>query len=206
MRRKPRRLRCSCEQDYYAAHRLIKEGDSNLALSYLARSVQYDPKNELARMAMGQVLLFNQNFPFKLAAVPLRHEKGVWSAAFSPDGRFVATASSDKTAHVWEAATGKPIGEPLRHEEAVNSAAFSPDGRFVATASSDKTARVWEAATGKPIGQPLRHEKAVSAADVFRAAGTCRRETDRRCLPSLVAPACLPAFALPHDPMRRPGH
>ena len=82
------------------------------------------------------------------------------SAAFSPDGRFVVTASWDGTARVWEAATGKAIGEPLRHEKAVRSAAFSPDGRFVVTASGDGTARVWEAATGKAIGEPLRHEKA----------------------------------------------
>ena len=70
-------LKQASEQDYNVAHRLIKEGDPNLALNYLARSIQYDPKNELARIALGQVLLFNQNFPFKLAAAPLRHEKGL---------------------------------------------------------------------------------------------------------------------------------
>ena len=152
-------LKQASEQDYNVAHRLIKEGDPNLALNYLARSIQYDPKNELARMALGQVLLFSQNFPFKLAAAPLRHERLVYSAAFSPDGKFVVTASPDGTARVWEAATGKAIGEPLRHEGSVTSAAFSPDGKFVVTASEDKTARVWEAATGKAIGEPLRHEE-----------------------------------------------
>jgi hypothetical protein len=55
----------------------------------------------------------------------------------------VLTASIDGTARVWEAATGKPIGEPLRHEKEVYSAAFSPDGRFVLTASRGGTARVW---------------------------------------------------------------
>jgi tetratricopeptide (TPR) repeat protein len=157
-------LKQASEQDYNVAHRLIKEGDPNLALNYLARSIQYDPKNELARIALGQVLLLNQNFPFKLAASPMRHEKGVNSAAFSPDGRFVVTASWDGTAQVWEAATGRAVGEPLRHEKGVNSAAFSPDGRFVVTASEDATARVWEAATGKAIGEPLRHEKGVNSA------------------------------------------
>ena len=38
------------------------------------------------------------------------------SAAFSPDGTRVVTASDDKTARVWDAATGKPLGEPMRHE------------------------------------------------------------------------------------------
>ena len=88
------------------------------------------------------------------------------SAAFSPDGKRIVTASQDKTARIWDAATGKPIGEPLKgHEDAVMSAAFSPDGKRIVTASQDKTARIWDAATGKPIGEPLKgHEDAVMSA------------------------------------------
>jgi WD40 repeat protein len=90
----------------------------------------------------------------------------VWNAAFSPDGRRIVTASWDKTARLWDAETGKPIGEPLKgHEKAVNSAAFSPDGRRILTASEDKTAQLWDADTGKPIGEPLRgHEGKVWSA------------------------------------------
>jgi WD40 repeat protein len=48
---------------------------------------------------------------------PMRHEKAVNSAVFSPDGKLVlTTADKDYTARLWEAATGKPIGEPVRHE------------------------------------------------------------------------------------------
>ena len=87
----------------------------------------------------------------------LGHEAAVTSAAFSPDGKRIVTASEDKTARIWDAATGKPIGEPLKgHEDAVMSAAFSPDGKRIVTASDDKTARIWDAATGKPIGEPLK--------------------------------------------------
>ena len=79
------------------------------------------------------------------------------SAAFSPDGKRIVTASEDKTARLWDAETGKPIGEPLKgHEGAVSSAAFSPDGKRIVTASADKTARLWDAETGKPIGEPLK--------------------------------------------------
>ena len=79
------------------------------------------------------------------------------SAAFSPDGKRIVTASEDKTARLWDAETGKPIGEPLKgHEGQVWSAAFSPNGKRIVTASLDKTARLWDAETGKPIGEPLK--------------------------------------------------
>ncbi len=95
---------------------------------------------------------------------PLRHEGPVYSAAFSPDGALVVTASDDKTAQVWNAATGAPIGKPLQHTETVWSAAFSPDSLLVVTASKDQTAQVWDAVTGAPIGKPLQHEGAVWSA------------------------------------------
>ena len=81
----------------------------------------------------------------------------MYSAAFSPDGKRIVTASWDKTARIWDAATGKPIGEPLKAtKDWVNSAAFSPDGKRIVTASVDKTARIWDAVSGKAIGEPLK--------------------------------------------------
>jgi WD domain, G-beta repeat len=58
------------------------------------------------------------------------------------------TASLDRTARVWDAASGRPLGEPLRHDGEVASASFSSDGRRVVTASADGTARVWDTASG----------------------------------------------------------
>jgi dipeptidyl aminopeptidase/acylaminoacyl peptidase len=94
----------------------------------------------------------------------MKHEDGVRSAQFSPDGQRVVTASEDKTARVWDAASGKPIGEPMEHESEVLSAQFSPDGQRVVTASEDKTARVWDAASGKQVGEPMKHEDIVNSA------------------------------------------
>ena len=49
------------------------------------------------------------------------------SAAFSPDGQRIVTASFDKTARIWDAATGKPIGEPLEgHDDAVYERGVQP--------------------------------------------------------------------------------
>jgi WD40 repeat protein len=77
----------------------------------------------------------------------------------------------DKTARVWDAATGKPLTSPLEHQAQVVSAAFSPDGTRVVTASLDKTARVWDAATGKPLTSLLAHQGVVQSA-AFSPDGT----------------------------------
>ena len=102
--------------------------------------------------------------------IVLGHDKAVLSAAFSPDGKRIVTAFQDKTARVWDSATGQPIGEPLKgHDSIVYSAAFSPDGKRIVTASYDKTARIWDAATCRPIGEPLRgNEGAVWSAAFSR--------------------------------------
>ena len=94
----------------------------------------------------------------------IEHGRAISSAAFSPDGRRIVTVSDDKTARVWDAESGKPVGEPMAHDNAINSAAFSPDGRRIVTASEDKTARVWDAETGKPVGDDLLHGGGVRSA------------------------------------------
>jgi WD40 repeat protein len=89
------------------------------------------------------------------------HEKRVPTAAFGPDGRTLVTGSDDKTARLWEGATGKDIATLRGHEGTVKSAAFSPDGRTLVTGSVDKAARLWEVATGKEIAVLRGHEGAV---------------------------------------------
>jgi WD40 repeat protein len=102
---------------------------------------------------------------------PLSHEYTVNSAAFSPDGKRVVTASFDQTT-IWDAATSKAIGEPLRgHEDKVNSVRSAR----TAPASSPRlgtTPRIWDAATGKPIGEPLKGHLSTVSSAVFSADGT----------------------------------
>jgi WD40 repeat protein len=67
------------------------------------------------------------------------------------------TASSDKTARIWDAATAKEIAVLRGHDSALWSAAFSPDGSRIITASEDKTARIWTLeAEAKHLRMPLQ--------------------------------------------------
>jgi WD40 repeat protein/serine/threonine protein kinase len=81
----------------------------------------------------------------------------VASADLSPDGTRAVTGSWDRTAKIWDAATGNVLIKlPALHEGYINSACFSPDGARVLTASDDGTARLWNAATGEPLETIIR--------------------------------------------------
>jgi WD40 repeat protein len=106
-------------------------------------------------------------FRWASQGVPLLHmphHKEVLAIAWSPDGSRLATASSDCSSRVWDAASGKAMAGPLLHGGSINAVAWSPDGKRIATASEDRCARVWDALTGEPITPLLVHGDAVRAA------------------------------------------
>src|ERR1700761_904436 len=95
------------------------------------------------------------------ARVLTGHTGAVNSVSFSPDGAWLSTASEDKTARVWNAATGELLHTLTGHEDAVFAAPFSPDGSRIATVSADLTPRLWDARTGAVLRELTGHTGAV---------------------------------------------
>ncbi len=124
---------------------------------------------ELQRFPAPKQALPNNKFP----PLPSRVKEGnVWvtSVAFSPDGRFVLTGSRDRSAQLWDAATGKPLRRFAGHQGDISSVAFSADGRLVLTGSDDGTARLWNVESGTEVRRFAGHLSQVCGA-AFTADG-----------------------------------
>lgn len=79
----------------------------------------------------------------------------VWGLAWSPDGRFMATASADEVVTVWDAARRAPLADLTPHPGGATGAAFLGDGATLVTTARDGAVRLWDVPAGRPIGAPL---------------------------------------------------
>jgi WD40 repeat protein len=78
------------------------------------------------------------------------HDDTIYQLEFAPDGSYLASASDDGTARIWDLSSLQ--SQVLRgHEDDVNTLAIRADGRELVTTSLDKSLRVW----------PVGHEERV---------------------------------------------
>lgn len=95
------------------------------------------------------------------------HAGKVFSVAFSPDGKLLASANQDRTIRLWNPATGVLVNTLTGHPGQIFCVSFSPDGKhLVSSGEGSKTqpavaARTWDVATGKAQFELCCHREQI---------------------------------------------
>ena len=89
------------------------------------------------------------------------HTDQVYSAAFHPDGKRLASAGRDRAVWLWDLATGLDVARLDGHSNYVFSLAFSPDGKSIVSGSGDGTVRLWDSEPHAPRYRARREAEAL---------------------------------------------
>ncbi|MFB2917913.1 CHAT domain-containing protein [Aerosakkonema funiforme] len=149
--------------------RLLRTLKENSLIVLQARSLAFSPDGQI--LAIGchcdrSVV----NSPIKLWHLPTGvllhtlngHIWGVWSVAFTPDGRTLASGSWDGTIKLWELRTKElkntlngssswfgMVESFLQQGKEIQGIAISPDGQILASGGKDKTIKLWRLNSGE---------------------------------------------------------
>ncbi|MFT5724236.1 MAG: WD40 repeat protein [Bacteroidia bacterium] len=114
------------------------------------------PTNCIALKGRSYILCADESAVVKLYDIngnKLKEYKGHKDVvnAVACNGQYVLTGSSDKTAVIWDAFSGKQKNVLLGHQWKINSVAISADGKYAITGSSDGMTKIWDITTGEEV-------------------------------------------------------
>ena len=91
------------------------------------------------------------------------HERMIASVGltFDPQGRWLASASYDDTARLWDWQSGKTKHILRAHNSDVHGVTFSPNGQWLASSSADQSIILWDTETGHDICRLKGHQNMV---------------------------------------------
>ena len=103
----------------------------------------------------GEMLLWDVGTGEKLGPPLSSFPDGLYTADFSPDGRWLAAGGYEHFPVMWDLESGVQLRFPDLHNASIRSVAFSRDGKTLVTASGDNTLILWDVTGRKPRGPPL---------------------------------------------------
>jgi len=151
--------------------KLLREEWSGLDLSQLDLSKVLLNSTVCSRLYKKTYLStrFDESLIPDKSLFPEGHSGHVESAVYSPDGKKILTASSDKTIKEWDMATGTCLWTYRGDDYIFNSAVYSADGQKILSASRDGTIKEWDVGRGICLktyeGHRLNVNSAVYSAD-----------------------------------------
>ncbi len=86
---------------------------------------------------------------------PKGHVGDIIAVAYTPDGKTLVTAGTDRLAKLWDVAAAGVRADLKGHEGAIRALAVSPDGKTIATGGDDRVIRLWSAKDGASLGKPV---------------------------------------------------
>ena len=90
------------------------------------------------------------------------HSDGIWSLSFSPDGKWLLSASEDQTVGVWDVASGSLVARLVGRAN-ILCAVVSPDGTRIATGGRDRLVRLWDTTHFENVAQLGGHTDYIYA-------------------------------------------
>ena len=149
--------------DSLQAEELFGKENAAGALVYLARATEQEPDRSSTAAERLWFALTERSWPVPISA-SMAHQGAITSASFSPDGSRVVTSSRDGTACLWDAKTGRMLGDAMHHGPVVRNAFFTPTGTSVVTTGFNGIALLWKANSGKPVpGWRIKHEDSINS-------------------------------------------
>ena len=131
---------------------------------YQVKDVEFSPDGKMLATAAQHVKLWD--IASKDEVATLRHDKYVWTLAFSPDGKLLAAGDAGGIVRIWDVATQKAVAQFEGDTVSVYALDFSSDGRTLASAGYNGLIKLWSVSDWTLLGS-LQNPGTVYTLDFY---------------------------------------